>query len=111
MCIRDSGTPVYTASFPSGHATGSAAAYLTMGALLARFQRQRRLKIYLMSVAVLLTLMIGVSRLYLGVHWPTDVLAGWTLGSCWALMCWTIARQLQRRGAVEPPEPAAEPMN
>lgn len=105
------GTPVYTASFPSGHATGSAATYLTMGALLARFQRQRRLKIYLMSVAVLLTLMIGVSRLYLGVHWPTDVLAGWTLGSCWALMCWTIARQLQRRGAVEPPEPAAEPMN
>ncbi|MFZ1427735.1 MAG: phosphatase PAP2 family protein [Geminicoccaceae bacterium] len=105
------GTPVYTASFPSGHATGSAAAYLTLGALLARFQRQRRLKIYLMSVAVLLTLMIGVSRLYLGVHWPTDVLAGWTLGSCWALMCWTIARQLQRRGAVEPPEPATEPVN
>ena len=62
-----------------------------------------------MSVAVLLTLMIGVSRLYLGVHWPTDVLAGWTLGSCWALLCWMVARQLQRLGAVEPPEPATEP--
>lgn len=98
------GVPVYTASFPSGHATGSAATYLTLGALLARFQRQRRLKLYLMSVAVLLTLMIGVSRLYLGVHWPTDVLAGWTLGSCWALLCWTVARQLQRRGAIEEPE-------
>ena len=103
------GTPVYTASFPSGHATGAAATYLTLGALLARFQRARRLKVYLMSVAVLLTLMIGVSRLYLGVHWPTDVLAGWTLGSCWALLCWMVARQLQRLGAVEPPEPATEP--
>ena len=102
------GTPVYTASFPSGHATGSAATYLTLGALLARYQRDRRLKIYLMSVAVLLTLMIGLSRLYLGVHWPTDVLAGWTLGSCWALLCWTVARQLQSTGAVEPPEPEAE---
>ena len=103
------GMPVYTASFPSGHATGAAATYLTLGALLARFQRARRLKIYFMSVAVLLTLMIGVSRLYLGVHWPTDVLAGWTLGSCWALLCWMVARQLQRLGAVEPPEPATEP--
>lgn len=99
------GTPVYTASFPSGHATGAAATYMTLGALLARFQRARRLKIYFMAVAVLLTLMIGVSRLYLGVHWPTDVLAGWTLGSCWALLCWMVARQLQRSGAVEPPEP------
>lgn len=105
------GVEVYTASFPSGHATGSAATYLTLGALLARFQRRRRLKIYLMSVAVLLTLMIGVSRLYLGVHWPTDVLAGWTLGACWALLCWTIARQLQRRGKIEPPEPASEPVD
>ncbi len=103
------GVEVYTASFPSGHATGAAATYLTLGALLARFQRARRLKVYLMSVAVLLTLMIGVSRLYLGVHWPTDVLAGWTLGSCWALLCWMVARQLQRLGAVEPPEPATEP--
>ncbi|MGD9507150.1 MAG: phosphatase PAP2 family protein [Geminicoccaceae bacterium] len=104
------GVEVYTASFPSGHATGAAATYLTLGALLARFQRARRLKIYFMSVAVLLTLMIGVSRLYLGVHWPTDVLAGWTLGSCWALLCWTVARQLQRTGAVEPsePDPGAE---
>ena len=103
------GVEVYTASFPSGHATGAAATYLTLGALLARFQRARRLKVYLMSVAVLLTLMIGVSRLYLGVHWPTDVLAGWTLGSCWALLCWTVARQLQRAGAVEPPEPDSGP--
>jgi undecaprenyl-diphosphatase len=100
------GVEVYTASFPSGHATGSAATYLTLGALLARLQPRRRLKIYLMAVAVLLTLMIGLSRLYLGVHWPSDVLAGWTLGACWALLCWTVARQLQREGDIEPPGPA-----
>ncbi len=95
------GAPVYTASFPSGHATGAAATYLTLGALLARFQRHRRLKIYLLALATILTLLIGLSRLYLGVHWPSDVLAGWTLGSCWALLCWLVARQLQRRGKVE----------
>lgn len=95
------GAPVYTASFPSGHATGAAATYLTLGALLARFQAHRRLKIYLLSLAVILTLLIGLSRLYLGVHWPSDVLAGWTLGACWALLCWLVARQLQRRGKVE----------
>jgi undecaprenyl-diphosphatase len=95
------GAPVYTASFPSGHATGAAATYLTLGALLARFQAHRRLKIYLLTLAVILTLLIGLSRLYLGVHWPTDVVAGWTLGASWALLCWLVARQLQRRGKVE----------
>ena len=95
------GTAVYTASFPSGHATGAAATYLTLGALLARFQSRRRLKVYLLSLAVLLTVLIGLSRLYLGVHWPSDVLAGWTLGASWALLCWLVAWQLQRRGKVE----------
>jgi undecaprenyl-diphosphatase len=95
------GAPVYTASFPSGHATGAAATYLTLGALLARFQAHRRLKVFLLALAVILTLLIGLSRLYLGVHWPSDVLAGWTLGASWALLCWLVARQLQRRGKVE----------
>ena len=85
------GVEVYTASFPSGHATGAAATYLTLGALLARFQSRRRLKVYLLSLAVLLTVLIGLSRLYLGVHWPSDVLAGWTLGASWALLCWLVA--------------------
>jgi undecaprenyl-diphosphatase len=95
------GTAVYTASFPSGHATGAAATYLTLGALLARFQLHRRLKVYLLAIAVLLTVLIGLSRIYLGVHWPSDVLAGWTLGASWALLCWLVAWQLQRRGKVE----------
>jgi undecaprenyl-diphosphatase len=95
------GTPVYTASFPSGHATGAAATYLTLGALLARFQLRRWVKVYLLGLAITLTVLIGLSRIYLGVHWPTDVLAGWTLGSSWALFCWVVARWLQRRGKVE----------
>jgi undecaprenyl-diphosphatase len=101
------GTAVYTASFPSGHATGAAATYLTLGALLARFQPRRRLKIYLLALAVLLTVLIGLSRVYLGVHWPSDVLAGWTLGMSWALLCWLVARLLQRRGKVESEAEAA----
>jgi len=73
---------VQSASFPSGHAMISAIAYLTLGVLLTRVHKQRRTKIIIMSYAILLTLMIGLSRIYLGVHWPTDVLAGWALGRC-----------------------------
>ena len=92
---------VYTASFPSGHSMMSAVTYLTLGALLARLQTTRRLKVYLIVLPVLVTLAVGVSRVYLGVHWPTDVLAGWAAGSAWALMCWLAASWLQRRGKVE----------
>lgn len=92
---------VYTASFPSGHALMSTVTYLTLGALLARLQKRTRIKLYFLSVAVLLAAIIGVSRVYLGVHWPTDVLAGWAVGAAWALACWLLARWLQRRGAME----------
>jgi undecaprenyl-diphosphatase len=95
------GVEVYTMSFPSGHATLSAVTYLTLGALLARVQPRRRVKAYLLSVAVLLAVLIGASRVYLGVHWPTDVLAGWCVGAAWAMLCWTVATWLQRRGEVE----------
>lgn len=95
--------PIYTASFPSGHAMLSAVVYLTLGALLARVQDRRRVKAYFLSLAIVLTLMIGVSRVYLGVHWPSDVLAGWCAGSAWAALCWFAALQLQRRGKVERP--------
>ncbi len=88
-------------SFPSGHAMLSAVTYLTLGALLARSDSRRRVKAYFMLVAVIVTLSIGVTRVYLGVHWPTDVLAGWTAGALWALLCWTAARWLQRRRKIE----------
>jgi undecaprenyl-diphosphatase len=78
---------VHTASFPSGHAMLSAVVYLTLGGLLSRVESPRRIKIYVLSVAVMLTLLIGVSRVYLGVHWPTDVLAGWCAGATWAVLC------------------------
>ena len=92
---------VYTASFPSGHAMLSAVTYLTLGALLARVQPSRRLKAFLLGLAVTLTILVGASRVYLGVHWPSDVLAGWCVGAAWASLCWFIALQLQRRGQVE----------
>lgn len=96
-------TEVYTHSFPSGHAMLSAVVYLTLGALLARSRAEPRVKIYLLSVAVLLTLLVGVSRVYLGVHWPSDVLAGWAIGSAWALICWLVMLWLQSRGKVGKP--------
>jgi undecaprenyl-diphosphatase len=95
------GTEVFTASFPSGHSMMAAVVYLTLGALLARTQRDRRVKIYLLAVAVLLTVLVGASRVYLGVHWPTDVLAGWALGGMWALICLLVMGWLQARGKVE----------
>jgi len=87
-------------SFPSGHAFSSAVVYLTLAVLLARVQPHRRPKIYLMSLAIFLTLLIGVSRVYLGVHWPSDVLAGWCVGSAWALLWWAVALLWSRRAKV-----------
>lgn len=90
-----------TLSFPSGHAMVSAVIYLTLGALLAQVEDSFRLKAYIIAVAVILTLLIGVSRVYLGVHWPTDVLAGWYAGTAWAIGCWVIAAWLQAEGKIE----------
>ncbi len=90
-------TAVYTASFPSGHAMAATSIYLTLGALLTRLERRRRVKTYILLVATVLTLLVGISRIYLGVHWPTDVLAGWAAGAAWALLCWLLAEVLQQR--------------
>jgi undecaprenyl-diphosphatase len=83
---------VYTSSFPSGHSMMSAIVYLTLGALLARNVARRRLKFYFLAVALVLTGLAGVSRVYLGVHFPTDVLAGWTAGLVWATLCCLASR-------------------
>jgi undecaprenyl-diphosphatase len=91
-------------SFPSGHSMLSAVTYLTLGALLARSHQRKALKAYFLVIAALLSVMVGVTRVYLGVHWPTDVLAGWTAGAVWALLCWLVAGWLQSRKALEPEE-------
>jgi undecaprenyl-diphosphatase len=88
---------VYTSSFPSGHSMLSAVVYLTTGALLAAAVSHVRLKIYVLSVAILLALIVGTSRVYLGVHYPTDVLAGWMAGAAWATLCWLFAHWLRHR--------------
>jgi undecaprenyl-diphosphatase len=92
---------VMSPSFPSGHAMTSAAVYLTLGALLMHISKGRLTKIYCMTIAMLATLLIGSTRVYLGVHYPTDVLAGWLIGMSWALMCWLVERRIERQAGLK----------
>lgn len=103
------GVDVATLSFPSGHAMMSAVVYLTLGALICSNRLPRSAKLYVMGTAILITMLVGLTRLYLGVHWPSDVLAGWALGAAWALLSWIVVRALESRGThAAPGEPARE---
>ncbi|WP_247882889.1 phosphatase PAP2 family protein [Azospirillum sp. TSA2s] len=97
------------ASFPSGHATMSTVAYLILGTALTRLSLARLVKVYILCGAVSLPLLIGLSRIYLGVHWPTDVLAGWCLGASWALLWWMVLRWLRRDNSTAPKEDSTSP--
>ncbi|OHB56515.1 MAG: hypothetical protein A2Y07_09340 [Planctomycetes bacterium GWF2_50_10] len=88
---------VHSSSFPSGHSMLSAAIYLTLAALLGRLVTQPRHKIYIMTVALFVTFAVGLSRIYMGVHYPSDVLAGWSAGAAWASICWLAARFFESR--------------
>lgn len=92
---------VISSSFPSGHSMMAAVVYLTLGSLLAGLTTSKRLRVYYLSLSVIITMLVGISRVYMGVHYPTDVLAGWTAGGVWATLCWMAARMMKNRGKVE----------
>ena len=92
------GAYVSTESFPSGHSANSAIVYLMLGMMLARVETSYPAKVFIFAMCALITLAVGLSRIYLGVHWPTDVLAGWAVGSCWVLVCWYVLLKLQPSG-------------
>jgi undecaprenyl-diphosphatase len=89
---------VASSSFPSGHAMGSAVVYLTLGVLAARLVSGAPMKTYCLGIALVITLLVGSSRVYLGVHYPTDVLAGWSAGLVWAALCWLVFKSVAKRG-------------
>lgn len=91
------GDYMYSASFPSGHALLAAATYLTLGGIVIQLLPRNRLKAYVLFLTIFVVILVGFTSAYLGVHWPTDVLAGWIIGSVWAIPWWQIVRCLRQR--------------
>jgi undecaprenyl-diphosphatase len=92
--LFEHGVAVTSASFPSGHSMMSAIVWLTLGILVARTRARRRERVFIVVISCSITLLVGVSRIYLGVHWPTDVAGGWMLGAAWALIFWLVAMKV-----------------
>ncbi|MBX3443933.1 MAG: phosphatase PAP2 family protein [Planctomyces sp.] len=102
---------VASSSFPSGHAMMSAVVYLTLGSLLMSVVAERRLKLFILAAAIGVTVLVGVSRVLLGVHYPSDVLAGWAFGLSWAEACWLgNAWRRRRAGLATAAAPARQPV-
>jgi undecaprenyl-diphosphatase len=80
-------------SFPSGHASMSAVVFLTLGALIASTRSRLGERVYILATAAFMTLLVGLSRVALGVHWATDVLGGWAFGAGWAMLWLLFARR------------------
>lgn len=104
-------TDVYTPSFPSGHAMVSTAVYLTFATQLASLHRSRVIRGYLIASALALVVVIGATRVYVGVHWPTDVLAGWAGGCAWALLVWAGTRLYSKHRPAAPETPRSTPLH
>lgn len=84
---------VHLSSFPSGHSMMSAVVYLSLGLMLSDLTSRRLVKVFVVIAPLAISAMVGLSRVYMGVHYPTDVIAGWWIGISWSLACWLIVRR------------------
>jgi len=87
----------FTMSFPSGHSAMSAVIYISFAVLISRIENSHKTRLFLISSALIISFLVGLSRIYLGVHYPTDVLAGWMIGLFWALLCWFVATIIENK--------------